>query len=280
MSDLLRRTITGVFIVIFTLGGFWLHPISFFITGFVIIAGSVYEYYKLMRRWGVNPQMIPGIAICITAYSIATLVASSEVGYGWFLLLVPMITGIMIYELYRRQERPFDSLSHTLFPLLYIALPVSLMPFAAFGHTGISTLLPQGKIVFSPGMVIGFLLLLWINDTAAYLAGVTLGRHRLFERISPKKSWEGFAGGLILSAITAWLIPQWLGIAGKLQWIAAAVIVSVAGTYGDLIESMLKRSIGIKDSGSIMPGHGGFLDRFDSVMISFPLFFIYLSLFG
>ena len=104
--------------------------------------------------------------------------------------------------------------------------------------------------------------------------------HSLMERISPKKSWEGFFGGLIIAAVVAWLLSGWLGVVDRTGWIIISVIISIAGTYGDLIESMLKRSIGVKDSGTIMPGHGGFLDRFDSVVISFPLVYLFISLFG
>jgi phosphatidate cytidylyltransferase len=129
-------------------------------------------------------------------------------------------------------------------------------------------------------MVVGFFILLWINDTGAYLTGMTMGKHRLMERISPKKSWEGFIGGTVLTALTASLLSSRLGILDSAGWVVVALIVAISGTYGDLIESMLKRSTGIKDSGSIMPGHGGFMDRFDSTMLAFPLVFLFISLFG
>lgn len=119
-----------------------------------------------------------------------------------------------------------------------------------------------------------------MNDSGAYLAGTAFGRHRLMERISPKKSWEGFFGGAIPALIVAMFLSRWLGVIDLWEWIIVSVIVSIAGTYGDLAESMLKRSIGVKDSGTIMPGHGGFLDRFDSALISFPLVFLFISLFG
>jgi len=272
--------LTGVFIVTFVLGGLWLHPISFFITGLILLAGTQYEYYLMIRNTGARPQMITGIITGLTAYTVSTLIAAGLIANDWFLVLVPMMAVIMVIELYRKQERPFDSLAHTFFSVLYTAIPISMFPFSAFSHTGLNSILGHDSCVFSPGIIIGFFILLWANDTGAYLVGVTFGKHRLMERISPKKSWEGFFGGLIIAALAAWLFSGWLGVVDTKGWLIISVIVSIAGTYGDLLESMLKRSLDVKDSGTIMPGHGGFLDRFDSVVISFPLVYLYISLFG
>ncbi len=280
MNNFFRRTLTGAWIVIFILGGFWLHPVSFFLTGLVLLIGSQYEYYLLIRKTGVKPQMIPGIITGITAYTISTLIASGILQIKYLLILVPMIQVIMVIELYRKQEKPFDSLAHTFFSLLYSVLPFSLLPFAAFSRSGIESLLPHGIIIFSPGIIVGFFILLWTNDTGAYIIGSLIGKHRLMERISPKKTWEGFFGGAVFAAIAAWLISGWLGVVDTQGWVIISVIISVAGIYGDLIESMLKRSLGVKDSGTIMPGHGGFLDRFDSIVLSFPLVFLFISFFG
>jgi phosphatidate cytidylyltransferase len=224
--------------------------------------------------------MIPGIITGVTGYVIASLVASGYLNSKYFLVLIPMMLAIMVIELYRKQEKPFDSLAHTFFPVLYSAIPVSMIPFSAFSRTGFPSLLPHGQMVFSPGIIIGFFILLWVNDSGAYLIGTAFGRHRLMERISPKKSWEGFFGGLFFSAAAAWILSGWFGVVDRSKWIIISLIISTAGTYGDLIESMLKRSMGIKDSGTIMPGHGGFLDRFDSTIISFPFVFLFISLFG
>lgn len=280
MSDFLRRTLTAVWIVIFILGGFWLHPLSFFITGLIILTGSLYEYYLLVRNTGTHPQMEAGIVAGIILYSVSTLVSAGLIPQACFLVLIPVTVLIIAGELYRRQEKPFDSLAHTIFGLVYIAIPFSLFPFAAFSRPGIGSLIPHGSLAFSPGLVIGFFLMLWLNDAGAYIIGVTLGRHRLMERISPKKSWEGFIGGLVMAALTGWLISYWLDVLRPIVWIITGVIISVAGTFGDLVESMLKRSLGVKDSGSVMPGHGGFLDRFDSTFTSFPLVYLFISLFG
>jgi len=280
LNTFFRRTLTGAWIVIFVMGGFWLHPVSFFLTGLVILIGTQYEYYLMIRNTGVRPQLVPGILTGITAYVISTLIASGVIPKNSFLVLIPMMLIIMVAELYRKQDKPFDSLAHTFFSVLYTALPFSMFPFSAFSRTGLNSLLPHGSIIFSPGIIIGFFILIWANDTGAYLTGMSFGRHKLMERISPKKTWEGFIGGIIIASLFAWFLSGWLGVVDKIHWVIIAVIVSIAGTYGDLIESMLKRSVGVKDSGTIMPGHGGFLDRFDSAIISFPLVYLFISLFG
>lgn len=278
MTNFVRRTITGVFIVLLVLGGLWLHPISFFIVGAVMIAGTQREYYIMVRGTGVRPQLVTGIISGFLLYVTSTIIAIGWLPLEGFLVLIPIISIVMTIELFRKVERPFDSLAHTFFSILYTAVPFSLFPFAAFNHTGLSPLIPMDGIMFSPGILIGFFLLLWINDTGAYLVGSAIGRHRLWERISPKKSWEGFFGGLILTLLIALLFSGWLGVTDTKGWMIIALIISVAGTLGDLVESMLKRSLGFKDSGTVMPGHGGFLDRFDSMVLAFPLVYLYLAI--
>lgn len=278
MTNFIRRTITGAFIVICVLGGLWLHPVSFFIIIAVMIAGTQHEYYMMVRGTGIRPQTIAGIIAGFVIYLISTTVAAGWFSGKTFLLLIPLVTFVMVAELFRKVERPFDSLAHTFFSILYTAAPFSLLPFAAFGHTGLEPLIKMNGVGFSPGIPVGFFLLLWTNDTGAYLVGSAIGKHRLFERISPKKSWEGFIGGLLLTLLVARLIGGWLGVADTTGWMIIAVIISIAGTAGDLLESMLKRSLGLKDSGTILPGHGGFLDRFDSVVVSFPLVYLYIAI--
>jgi phosphatidate cytidylyltransferase len=262
------------------MGGFWLHPVSFFLAGLILLIGTQYEYYIIIKNTGTRPQIIPGILSGITAYVISTLIAAGYIPKNSFLILIPVMLLIMVLELYRKQEKPFDSLAHTFFSVLYSALPFSMFPFAAFSRTGLNSILPHEGIVFSPGIIIGFFLLIWANDTGAYLTGMSFGRTKLMERISPKKTWEGFIGGMIIAALVAWFLSGWLGVVDNIHWVIISLIVSVAGTYGDLVESMLKRSTGVKDSGTILPGHGGFLDRFDSAIISFPLVYLFISLFG
>jgi phosphatidate cytidylyltransferase len=244
-----------------------------------MIVGAQYEYYALIKKSGAKPNIILGILTSLSAYILSTLIAAELLEIKYIAVLMLFLLTAMIAELYNKEENPFDRLAHTFFPVLYVGLPLCLFPFAAFSHTGLSTLLPHNCGVFSPGLIIGFFALTWANDTGAYLVGITIGRHRLFERISPKKSWEGFFGGVIFAALLGWLLSGWLGVVSSFQWVVIALIVSVFGTYGDLIESMLKRSVGVKDSGNIMPGHGGFLDRFDSALVAFPVVYLFILLF-
>jgi len=205
LNNFFRRTLTGAWIVLFILGGFWLHPITFFLTGLVLLIGTQYEYYLMIRNTGVRPQMVPGIITGSTAYVVATLIAWGIIPEKSFLVLIPVMLIIMVVELYRKQDKPFDSLAHTFFSVLYTAIPFSMFPFSAFLRTGLESILPHENIIFSPGIIVGFFLLLWANDTGAYLSGMTFGKHKLMERISPKKTWEGLIGGLVTAILVAWL---------------------------------------------------------------------------
>lgn len=278
MTNFVRRTITGAFIVIIVLGSLWLHPVSFFMVGALMIAGTQREYYIMVRGTGVRPQLVAGVISGFILYVTSTMIALGWLPLKGFLVLIPVISIVMVAELFRKAERPFDSLAHTFFSILYTAVPFSMFPFSAFNQTGLEPLIQMDGVQFSPGIMIGFFLLLWTNDTGAYLVGSLIGKHPLFERISPKKSWEGFFGGLILTLIVARLLSGWLGVVDTTGWMIISFIASVAGTLGDLLESMLKRSHGLKDSGNVMPGHGGFLDRFDSVVVAFPLVYLYLAI--
>lgn len=280
MNNFYTRTLTGAGIVVFILFGFWLHPYTFFAAGLILLAGCLFEYYRMIKLTGCQPQSAAGIISGIFIYIVSTLVASGSAGYWLFILLLVIFPLIVIIEIFRARRDPFNSLAHTVFPLLYIALPFSLFAFSAWDHDGLQSIIHYEQGKFSPGLVIGFFILIWANDTGAYLTGVSIGRHKLLERISPKKTWEGLIGGLVLAAIAGWLLSGWLGITTTAGWIITALVTGIVGTLGDFAESMLKRSTGVKDSGSILPGHGGFLDRFDSTILAFPIVYLFITLFG
>ena len=192
---------------------------------------------------------------------------------------------LLVAELYLKQADPINNWAYTMLAQMYIALPFSLLNVLAF------TTAPEGIVVFNPMLPLSVFIFLWMNDTGAYCIGSLIGRHKLFPRISPKKSWEGSIGGAIVVLLVAYginildngtytyLTDAGLKPCGMLsmeQWLGLGLVVVIFGTWGDLVESLFKRVLGIKDSGNILPGHGGMLDRFDSSLLAIPAAVVYL----
>ncbi len=237
-----------------------------------ILVGSLFEFYRLSLKVRVRPQMFLGVALGLLLFLCTYLHASGSVDLPiMFYAFIPLSMGVFVVEMYRNHSRPFTNIAYTLLGIVYIAGPLSLMNYIAFTPS-------IGGATYDFGLVLGFFLLLWANDTGAYLVGMSIGKHRLFPRISPKKSWEGFFGGIAIAMGMGALLSQLFTDLPIHVWLVMALIVSVAGVFGDLIESMYKRSLQVKDSGNIMPGHGGFLDRFDAVFFASPIVFVYLQL--
>ena len=208
-------------------------------------------------------------------------VAGIELGMvRGFVIFVPYILCVvylLVAELYLKNENPIHSWAYTMLGQMYITLPLSLINILAFGSG-------DSEAMAEPNMLLplSIFILLWTNDTGAYCTGSLFGKHKLFPRISPGKSWEGSIGGGVLSLIVAGLIGYWANNNGEVQslnipvWIGLGLVVVVFGTWGDLVESLFKRTIGVKDSGKILPGHGGMLDRFDSSLLAIPAAVVYI----
>lgn len=205
-----------------------------------------------------------GFGIAMQLFMIYTKQAGEQFAWIWIFAFLPLK---FIVELFRKTPHPFLQIGMHFTAFVYIVFPVSLLFFIPFTHT-------------NGALALIFLLMIWTNDTMAYFAGRAFGKHKLFERISPKKTWEGFFGGMICTIGAAFLMHIWYTRMSGPQLAGMAMIVVVFGTLGDLVESMFKRSIHIKDSGSILPGHGGFLDRFDAFLLALPFVFVYLVLIG
>lgn len=188
-----------------------------------------------------------------------------------FLFYVFFIIINFIIGLYRKNGDPIIKWALSIIGQIYIALPISLLNFIAFKDVA-----EIHQYNYIP--LLSLFVFIWLNDTGAYLIGSSIGRNRLFERISPKKSWEGFFGGMLFSILGGLVFSHFFSIFNIYQWIGLSLVISVFSTWGDLTESLLKRTFGVKDSGNILPGHGGFLDRFDSVLIAGPAVLIYLYL--
>lgn len=242
---------------------------TYFLVFFIICLFTLLEFYKLATFDGITPERTIGTAGGILVFALSFFVEKGLLPAALYVVVFPLLALVYIVKLYKKNERkPFTNIAFTFLGILYIATPFALLNIAAFRH---------GTYNFE--IIFGCLFILWASDTGAYFAGTFLGKTKLFQRISPKKSWEGFAGGALLALIFAFGIAYFFHTLTLVQWIIVGVIIIVGGTFGDLVESLLKRSIEIKDSGSSIPGHGGFLDRFDGLLIAAPFIAAYLKLF-
>ncbi|HXB14006.1 MAG TPA: phosphatidate cytidylyltransferase [Bacteroidia bacterium] len=259
MSNFWKRAITGALFLVVMIGGIVWNYWSFYALFFIISMLGLAEFYKLLSTAGIQPQKWVGIIIGALIFLLVVVDATLN-KYMVFALAFPFIASIFFVELYREKATPFQNIALTILGLVYV-----LMPFAAW----VSYLYPA-RGIYNYHLILGYFVILWTNDTGAYLTGSAFGRHKLWERISPKKTWEGFIGGLLLSMGVAYLLSHYYTELNPILWVLIGFIVSVFGTLGDLVESMFKRSIDVKESGGILPGHGGILDRFDGVLLSTP----------
>lgn len=267
MNNLVQRTITGIVFLTLVIGAIVFHKISFFILFELIIIFSMDEFYSLTEKENYKPQKLYGIITGAIIFAANFFYVTQNIGTKIFLPLIILTAGIFIFELYRRSEKIMADVGFTLLGIIYIALPLSLANYIVFENGN-----------YHWRLLLGFFILTWIFDTIAYIFGISFGKHRLFARISPKKSWEGFIGGFIFTIIASYPISLIFTELNLMQWAITAIIVSVVGTYGDLVESSFKRSYDQKDSGKMLPGHGGILDRFDAILFSLPVFYIFLQL--
>lgn len=246
-------------------------PLTYFIVFLTIALLTQLEFYHLLRLDQQTPLRVMGTLIGLALNTFTFLYAQGLIDGRAFLLLFPAGTLIYFIKLYRKKEhKPFTNIGFTFLGLLYVAVPFSLLHLAIFS---------RHHQQYSWQIILGCLLLLWASDSGAYFAGRRFGRTKLFERVSPKKSWEGSVGGLVSSMLVALILGYYFKDIAAYQWLILSGIIVVAGTYGDLVESLFKRSIDIKDSGSFLPGHGGFLDRFDGLLLAAPYITAYLALF-
>lgn len=271
MSDFLKRTITGGLFGVLIFGSLFAGSITFLLFYLVLMILALIEFCHLMNNKGIHIQQFTSVIVSALFFLLFFGLASGLIIMKWMSVIVLIPAVVMISELYRKKGRPFDNLVWTFYAITYIALPLSLLNFLVF----------PGEIAayrYTPGIVAGMFLLIMINDTVAYLVGVPLGRNRLFERVSPKKSWEGTIGGALAVLAAAFLMKAMFPVLDLKDWMGISVIVAILGVYGDLVESLFKRGIGVKDSGNLLPGHGGVLDRIDAWIFVIPAVWVYLNL--
>lgn len=261
MSNIVKRGITGAVYVLSVIAAVYLPPVVCFIYFGVISMIGLHEFYRNMRQTTtVSPNPF-GYLLGLAAY----VLLGGEIFWSFhrnvilyaLALLLLLLFIVPVSELYRKKEKPFTNIAYTLLGVMYVVVPLSCANIL--------------RINLFPSIVLmSIFIFAWCNDTFAYLTGMWLGKHKLFERISPKKTWEGCIGGVVSVIIASVIIVYFNNTVELYQILPLAIITSVVGVYGDLIESMWKRQIGIKDSGNILPGHGGILDRFDIMLLVLP----------
>ncbi len=279
-KNFIVRTITGVLFVAILVTCF-LRPISMIFLFALVTGLTVWEYGGLVNEWD-DIQVNRFISTAAGVYLFLAF-AGYCTGYTPATVFIPYLVTVIyliISELYTKAPNPINNWAYTMLSQMYIALPYSMINVLAFQSNA------EGEVSFNYLLPLSLFIFLWVNDTGAYCCGSLFGRHKLFPRVSPGKSWEGSIGGAIFVVIAAAVIGYLVGgMQGGYSipvWIGLGLTVVVFGTLGDLVESLFKRTLGIKDSGSILPGHGGMLDRFDSSLMAIPaavIYFYTLSLF-
>lgn len=270
MNNFTQRILTGTIYIACIIAALYTVPLVFLVIFLVISAFTQYEYYRLVAHIpDVKPHVVLGIFSGVALYILSFFNAFYNLPntlFIWLLLILPIS---MLKELFSHSKQSLQNMAYTLFGIMYIAVPFALLPYIGAS--------PEQGVSISGNIIMMMFLFIWSHDSFSYVWGVTCGKHLLFPRISPKKTVEGFIGGLTTTVAIAILLFYVYPIGLTLtQQIIAAVLIVLFATCGDLVESMLKRSVDIKDSGTLLPGHGGFLDRFDSVIFCIPPFFAYL----
>lgn len=272
MKKLITRTITGAVLVLVMLTAIIIGPYSYALLFLLILIGGLTEYARLFNESKVKPNKELSFGISIVFFISAFLIGKGLLETKYIFGFFPLILVIMAAELYRKKVKPLENIAATIFSIIYLAVPLSLINLLVFSPVFEAN-------AYSPKLLIALFALIWIYDSGAYLVGVSIGKHRLFERISPKKSWEGAIGGTIIAITASYFISHFIPEIKTIHWLVLSFLIVVSSTFGDLTESMLKRYFNIKDSGYILPGHGGVLDRFDSLFFAAPVVVMYLKIF-
>ena len=270
MNETLKRAISGAVYIVLLIFSITYSTESFFVLFGVFLLIAVFEFCELVHINKIFPVIIAVLMYGSVTY-LETQNQPLSKNFDYTLLAVTLLISFQcIYFLFNEKLYKVDTISKYLFLLGYIILPFIIITKIPFGIKG-----------YNPKIIIGIFILIWTNDTFAYIVGKSIGKHKLYEKISPKKTIEGFLGGIVFAVIASYLIATYY-IEGKQTaqfiWLGFALIVGIFGTIGDLIESKFKRIANVKDSGTIMPGHGGILDRLDSVIFVAPFIFLFYQL--
>ncbi len=275
MKDLAKRLITGIVFVVVLLLAITTNKYTLAGLFYVVSMAGLYEFFVLMEKVGFKPKKSVAMVVGSLIYFIIAMYSFGDFSFAYLLFIYPLLVVLVALELFRRSDSPVTNFAFSVMGILYVVIPLSILNFFAYDPMYYNQM-EINTNHYTSLLLVGFFVIQWANDTGAYVFGSLFGKNKLFERISPNKTWEGFYGGALLAIVVGVIFGQFDG--NVFHWIVVALIIVVFGTLGDLTESQIKRSCGVKDSGNILPGHGGVLDRFDGVLFSAPFVLAYLQL--
>lgn len=273
MKVLVKRSLTGIAFAAIMLAGILIHQYIFATVFAIFLMFTLFEFYKISENIGYEPSVKIGLICGFLLFVIFFLAASHVIPkeYIYLSILIPLFT--LLPDLFDKRKNGFKNSMITIAGIIYIALPYSLLSFLIYPGN-------DSGSQFYPWVLMGIFFIIWIYDSMAYVFGSMLGKHKICVRISPKKSWEGLIGGTVFAVITGIVNSLFFDELSLINWVVVALLIVAFGTSGDFFESKLKREAGVKDSGNILPGHGGMLDRFDTMLFAAPVIFVWITLFG
>ncbi len=268
IGNLATRSITGILFVTVIIGSIYYGPFSQIVVFSLFMISGLIEFFRLFNFHPlVKISKEIGIFIGIFIFSLLVGISLEILPVISVTILFPLFFSLILFELWKKNDNPIINISVLVFGIIYIAIPFYL-----------TIDLNLRDEAYLP-LIVGMFLLIWTNDCFAYFTGRLFGKRKLFERISPNKTWEGAIGGILFTLIVGYIIGAFINKGEEFFWVMSALIIAPCSIYGDLLESLFKRSLNIKDSGTILPGHGGILDRFDAALFTIPFFYAWAMLY-
>jgi phosphatidate cytidylyltransferase len=273
LKELTQRTITGCLYVAILLIGTAIHPLIFAVVFATLLFFTQLEFYQLVEKAGSSPRKYIGLVMGMLLFFICFGIV-----YGWlpknaYLIFIPILTILFLFEIFRDNTKEIQSSAVTLTGFVYVAVPFSLLNFIVYPTY-------PNPPHFYPWILMGVFFVVWIYDSMAYVVGSKWGKHKINEKVSPNKTWEGLWAGAVFALLMGVLNAVIFQKPGIADWMVIASLTVAFGTLGDMFESKIKRRLNVKDSGTVLPGHGGLLDRLDSLLFVIPVIFVWLTFTG
>lgn len=273
MKNFTQRTITGCLYVVILIGGAAFHPLLFALVFATLLFFTQLEFYQLVEKAGNSPRKNVGLIMGLLLFLICFGIVYGLLPKNAFLIFIPILTILFLFEIFRDNSKEIQNSALTLTGFVYVAVPFSLLNFIVYPT------FPDPPH-FYPWILMGVFFVIWVYDSMAYVAGSKWGKHKINEKVSPKKTWEGLIAGAAFAIVMGVLNAVIFQKPGVADWLVIASLTVAFGTLGDMFESKIKRRLKVKDSGNVLPGHGGLLDRLDSLLFVIPVIFVWLTFSG